>query len=261
MVDNENFSNDPNKQLITLAYSMAIEPQRLTDFANLLNMRAETLGAKNADNEGQQEISENLSNIAAHLQQALDLIERQGRRFNYATGSMQFIDLDIRPSALIHKDGSIFHANTAAKNELGFVKKQNIPRRHLSKEEYKRFLGDLQHIGKHAIDKIISVYNFSVPETGEQIKMALSKAIDYRNKAIGRLSTFHVKWSDVRGQQFQTAFGLTPVDIEITRAIILGISLRDVAKDRSRSLSTIRNQTKALFAKLGVHSQVELACL
>ncbi len=256
-------TTNSNEELINLAYSMAVEPQRFGAFTDILNERALAL-SKTAESESdsdQQKTHENLSNIAGHFQHAFDLLERQGRRFNYATGSMRFIDSDNKPSALLQEDGTVFHANKAAATELEFTAGQKISAAHFTGDQHKRLLRDLKTIDRYETDKIISVYNLSLKNGGGQIKIALSKAIDYKNKPIGRLCTFHIKWMPERGKQFQEGFDLTPVDLAITQAIISGTSLKDLAKARKRSLSTIRTQTKALLSKLGLHSQVELACL
>ncbi len=251
-----------NEELINLAYSMAVEPQRFIAFTDVLNARAHTLSQLPQDGqEADPKTLENLNNIATHFQHAFDLLERQGRRFDYATGSMKFINSDSKPSALVRVDGTIYHANEPAVKALGFVKDAQISAANFAPGQYEKFLNDLKTIAKHDTDKIVSVYNLSISDGHENIKMALSKAIDYKNNPIGRLCSFHIKWVPERGKQFQEGLGLTPVDIAITQAVISGTSLKDLAKQRGRSLATIRTQTKALLSKLGLHSQVELACL
>lgn len=251
-----------NEELINLAYSMAVEPQRFIAFTDVLNARAHTLSRLPQDGqEADPKTLENLNNIATHFQHAFDLLERQGRRFDYATGSMKFINSDNKPSALVRVDGTIYHANKPAVQALGFIKGKQISAANFGPGQYKKFLRDLKTIAKHETDKIISVYNLSFGDGDDQIKMALSKAIDYKNNPIGRLCSFHIKWLPERGKQFQEGLDLTPVDIAITQAVISGTSLKDLAKQRGRSLATLRTQTKALLSKLGLHSQVELACL
>jgi len=62
-------------------------------------------------------------------------------------------------------------------------------------------------------------------------------------------------------RHFQAIFNLTPVEVEITKTIVIGQSLTDLAESRGRSIGTVRNQTKALLAKLKIRSQTELSCL
>ncbi len=251
-----------DEDLINLAYSMALEPQRLTAFIEILNNRAQAVNlAERTGQEAPEAVQDNLNNIATHFQHAFDLMERQGRRFRYATGSMSYVNADTSPSALVFPNHKIFHANPVAAQTLGFSKDYILNRDNFAPGQYDKFRRNLKHIAKHETDKIISVYDILLANGKDTIKMALSKAIDYKNRPIGRLSTFSIQWREECGKQFQQGFDLTDVDIAITKAIISGTSLKYLAQQRGRSLATIRTQTKALLSKLSLHSQVELACL
>lgn len=54
------------------------------------------------------------------------------------------------------------------------------------------------------------------------------------------------------------AFGLTPAEGDVVRALAEGNSLAQVATDRGRSIETIRAQLKAVLSKTGTRSQAEL---
>lgn len=54
------------------------------------------------------------------------------------------------------------------------------------------------------------------------------------------------------------SYGLTPAEIEIANALMLGQSLREYAQRRFRSIHTVRSQAKSLLRKAGVHSQAQL---
>ena len=259
----EQANDNSNEELINLAYSMAVEPQRIDDLAHMLFERLHNAyidpGTEKPPNPTLAD--EDINDVTNHFERAFSLTERYGRRFELATGSMRYIDSDTRPSALVHKDGAIFHANSAATQMLGFTSGEKLDAERFEHGEYDRFLRDLKTIKRHNTDKVISVYNLVTLDGNEQIKLSLSKAIAFKGEPIARLSTFHIKWHEESGRQFQDGFSLTPTDLIITKAIVSGTSLNQLAKDRGRSLGTIRNQTKALLAKLGLHSQVELACL
>ncbi len=252
-----------NEELIDLAYSMAVEPQRLNALSRILDVRLHALHKSPhlVDADDSSSSPDSLDDISSHFERAFDLLERQGRRFNYATGSTRFIDSDSRPSALIDDAGKIFHANEAAAEVLVFEHGKLPNPERFEPGEYDRLIRDLKALDSHDYDKIISVYNLLAATGGEQIKMALSRALGYKGQTIGRLCTFHIKWLPEMGRQFQAGFELTDVDIAITKAVVSGMSLKDLANERGRSLATIRTQTKGLLSKLGLHSQVELACL
>lgn len=264
MTKKPNIANEnSNEELIDLAYSMAVEPQRLNALSRILDERLHALHSepKLVGGEEPAQPQDDLDDISSHFERAFDLLERQGRRFNYATGSIRFVDSDTRASALITEDGSIAHANSAAAETLGFKGHEKPDAARFEHGHYDRLLRDLKTIKDHEIDKIISVYNLLSLDGDGHIKMALSRAAGYKGEALGRLCTFHIKWLPEMGRQFQDGFDLTDIDLEITKAIVSGVSLKDLAQARGRALATVRTQTKVLLSKLRLHSQVELACL
>lgn len=260
---NENTAGNSNERLIDLAYSMAVEPQRLNALSRILDERLHALHSAPTlvDGDVKPQEKDSLDKITSHFERAFDLLERQGRRFNYATGSSRFIDSDTRPSALFLDNGQVFHANSAAREMLDFTDGKIPTSERFEIGQYDRLMRDLKTLENHEFDKIISVYNLLSKDGDEQIKMALSRAVGYKGQTIGRLCTFHIKWLPEMGRQFQAGFELTDVEIAITKAVVSGVSLKDLADERGRSLATLRTQTKVLLSKLGLHSQVELACL
>jgi DNA-binding CsgD family transcriptional regulator len=57
------------------------------------------------------------------------------------------------------------------------------------------------------------------------------------------------------------AFGLTQTEAKLAALIPEGRSLEDVTEQRQTSLTTIRSQLKAVFAKTGTHRHSELVAL
>jgi DNA-binding CsgD family transcriptional regulator len=51
--------------------------------------------------------------------------------------------------------------------------------------------------------------------------------------------------------------GLSDAEREVARELLAGRTAAEIAKRRERSLSTVRNQVRAIYAKLGVGSAVE----
>lgn len=78
---------------------------------------------------------------------------------------------------------------------------------------------------------------------------------------VAQLSLLSFGWSAQAGQAVVAAFGLTQSEQGILRAIVQGQSLADYAAQRGRSVETVRTQAKALLAKTGVTSQLELVRL
>lgn len=59
-------------------------------------------------------------------------------------------------------------------------------------------------------------------------------------------------------QILETAYGLTPGEARITRALLAGHSVGDIGEAACISQNTIRTHLKAIYAKLGVNSRSEL---
>ena len=53
-------------------------------------------------------------------------------------------------------------------------------------------------------------------------------------------------------------FGLTGAEISLARALVAGVSLPNYCIEKSISQNTARTHLKAIFSKVGVHSQIEL---
>ena len=251
----DNVANS-NEELIDLAYSMAIEPHRYNALTQIIDTRLQKIHSSHQNQE-----KHAIDEVTDHFQRAFTLLERQGRHSNVSTGSIRYINADSRPSILVREDGVIFHANKSALSSLKIKIEQKINADNFEYGEYDRLSQDIKTLKKHKINTVISVYNMVLADGNSQMKMALFRAIDYTGKPIGRLCTFHIKWMPEMGRQFQESFSLKPVEMAIVKTIVTGGNLNGLANERSRSLATIRTQAKTLMSRLGVHSQVELACL
>jgi DNA-binding CsgD family transcriptional regulator len=56
-------------------------------------------------------------------------------------------------------------------------------------------------------------------------------------------------------------FDLTPTELEVARSIATGSTVKDIATIKNRSVSTVRNQLRAVMEKTGSSRQVDLALL
>jgi DNA-binding CsgD family transcriptional regulator len=52
---------------------------------------------------------------------------------------------------------------------------------------------------------------------------------------------------------------LTPTERRLLQGLLQAQSARDLARERNRSLATVRHQVEGIYQKLGVHSRAELA--
>lgn len=65
-------------------------------------------------------------------------------------------------------------------------------------------------------------------------------------------------WTKITERLLCEGFGITTTELTLLRGVYEGLSLRDIAEQRSRSLATVRTQLKAVKQKTGAHTQSEL---
>lgn len=72
------------------------------------------------------------------------------------------------------------------------------------------------------------------------------------------LASTELHWPPALDQTLQEVFGLTDAERDIVRALVDGKALKVIARDRGRSLGTVRTQLKSVLSKTRAHSQSEL---
>lgn len=61
-----------------------------------------------------------------------------------------------------------------------------------------------------------------------------------------------------RLQMLQSYYELTTAEAFVAAAIVDGLTVTEIAKQRGASIATVRSQLQAVFAKVGVRRQSEL---
>lgn len=70
-----------------------------------------------------------------------------------------------------------------------------------------------------------------------------------------------VQWPDDYRETLDKAFGLSATESDIIRLLVDCRSVQEIAELRGRTVGTVRNQVKKIFAKTGVRSQAEVVRL
>jgi len=254
--------NIANAELIKLAYSMAVEPQKLHMMQSIIDEKLRTIYDDAESNEnGNQDPANLLKDVEVHFQNAMELMERSGRQSQSNSIATRMIDEDTQPAALVYPNGIILHTNHAAQIECGFLKGVRIADDIFDVGHHKTLMRDLKSLIRTEDKKFIGIYSCFSIDGERPFKLVLSKSEDLEGRTIGRISAMNVSWQESVGRQFQKTLGITPTEMDITRAVVSGLSLRDLAKQRGRSIGTLRNQMKRLLAKLDLSSKTELVTL
>ena len=105
--------------------------------------------------------------------------------------------------------------------------------------------------------------SFTLPGSAAQVFGVASKTdvLDLQGQS-GPLVTIKVAkatWNSELVPLLESAYGLTPAEIEILQGLVEHGSVASVAEHRKRSVRTVRTQLTHIFGKLGLGSQTELA--
>ncbi|MDN3646172.1 LuxR C-terminal-related transcriptional regulator [Pontixanthobacter aestiaquae] len=78
---------------------------------------------------------------------------------------------------------------------------------------------------------------------------------------LAELRAIRLRWDERSGAAFTNVLRLTETESQLARYIVDGLSIRQFAQSRDRSIGTARNQLKTLLRKLGIGSQLDLVSL
>lgn len=248
-----------DNDLISLAYTMAVEPQRLEQMMELLDARLEHHLDRDEIAGTPIEASDAL---VEHFDRAMSLLERHGRNNAQAKTSIRFMEFDYQPSATIRMDGTFDYVNNPAMACFDWKSGETIKPTLFETGDFARFCKALSNLPATGHEQFLGVYKL-VDQTCKDeshLQIALSNSVNEQGETIGRLSTIHPKIAPDIAEEFKSSLGLTQTELAITQAIVAGHSITEIAQNRDRAVNTVRTQLKALLAKLDLHSQVELVC-
>jgi pimeloyl-ACP methyl ester carboxylesterase/DNA-binding CsgD family transcriptional regulator len=261
MTPHDSHLSDEN--IVKLAYAMAIGPQRYVELFSAIESRLQPVldDVDSDDTQVSQQVSEGFSPIEAHMDNALLLMQSRGRQRDTAPGSTRVIEADTKPSFLINSSGTILFSNQAARDTLGLTREMKLLPEHLSHGDYEKLLTHLRDINHYDQGPAIDVFDFYAKTSEQNLQMVLTHVSGATGESLALITAVHMSWYPKIATRFKDLFKLTDVELEITKAVVTGQSLADLASDRKRSLGTVRQQTKKLLGKLNLHSQIELVTL
>ncbi|MEM1036780.1 MAG: alpha/beta hydrolase [Pseudomonadota bacterium] len=256
-------SNISDEELIQLAYAMALGPQRYEELFTTLKDRISTTlddEAISPEDMGAA-LKRDLSPLETHFDKALSLMQDRGRQRDTAPGSIRVVESDTKPSLLLDTNGKVHFANDAALSLFDLRIGVPLSDETLDAGHRNRLLSELSRLDAQSLGTAVSIFDFVSCDDQEFVKMALSHVKGGTGETLGLLTTVHISWYPKIAQRFKELFDLTKVELEITKAVVTGMGLTQLATSRRRSVGTVRQQAKKLLSKLNLHSQTELVSL
>lgn len=94
--------------------------------------------------------------------------------------------------------------------------------------------------------------------TGSAVILRIGRIEGESRRPLALVISTEMVWPDGFETLVQSTFGLTGAEVEIVRAITVGLPVKSIAESRGRSAETVRTQLRSILAKTETHSQSEL---
>lgn len=254
-----------DEEIVKFAYCMAIGEQRYFDLMESLEQRLHELlmedefAAQDAQSRGA--ITAELEALEDHFSNAMSLLDLNGRQKDSVPFSEKIMLSSDTPAALVDREGRVVLANEPARIAFGFAVGSFVSADLFEAGQHSNFLSNLARINDFAENKVISMFGMQAPDMADPLHIAMMRIDRLGGDALSYLEVARVNWLPEKAAHFQSLFGLTPSEMDITKGLVRGDTLADIAGKRGRSVGTVRQQMKQLLSKLELRSQTELVCL
>lgn len=93
---------------------------------------------------------------------------------------------------------------------------------------------------------------------GGAILVRLQRCTSNEGEPLVVIATNRIAWAEGFGEVLHDVFDLTPAETEVVRGLVELGSITEIARQRGRSVDTIRAQIKSILFKTETHSQIDL---
>lgn len=203
-----------------------------------------------------------LNRLVPFVKQAV-LLYKQLSQANVATRSMAaLIDALPNPSFILNERSELIYANQKAEDFLSRHDQISVKNKRLdfkNAQHTNSFLTASTQIirasmGQGIYDNDVIIFKASGTEP---VVMTLAPI-----EGSGILATLYdsAKRSMPTPELIAAYFDLSPAESKLCADLVIGMSLKEIAENRSKSEATIRSQLKQIFPKAGVNRQGQLIC-
>ena len=250
-------SDETTDELIRAAYGVVSKPQRLI---HLL----ETLQDDSLTND------ENIEPLAQHFDRITELIDEIDPNIgdNFAKfepsamgeepASDENEDALAPPQLCLSSDGRVSHFDESLFTASDIAVGRYLPdwMTDIDEAGYRQ-LSAAMRAGPIPEAMLIRLRLHEDDEAGQLFGIASTSEADEEIA----LRAIRLRWHEQSGALFAKVLRLTDTEKQLARYIVDGLSIRQFAEARQRSLGTARNQLKGLLRKLSLSSQIELVTL
>ncbi len=238
-------------ELIDGLYDVAIDPTRFQYLLDIWENRLAPLRGSLDDDLS----DEDLSHHAARAVLFLERYERSGARSSLTSALNGFG----MTAAFASADGrTMSTVNPAAEELFGIARNSSVSELPIEPE-------DAEALGT-AIRSVVSGAQLGGVVRGRSTRTGGPMVFRIRpfqdgGRSIGLVVTSELTWPKDLTNTLRSAFDLTSAEVDVVRLVTTGLAAKEIARDRGRSLATVRTQMKSILAKTETRSQSELVRL
>ncbi len=241
-------------EIISELYDLVSSPDQYDAFMVKLEKKLQALGSE-SDQAATGQVMSHMKRAAA----LVDIVTPWRRD----TDDVLHKELAQRMQATMALDetGMIVDANTAAKVAYELVPESRIDNLPMDTDELADLKGQLRLVarnpdGRNAPNDVLRYHN---DQTGKPLLIRLEPYVQSStNRRFVILRTSDVGWPGHLGPILQDLFNLTRAEVEVTRMVVEGDKVKDIATRRQSSITTVRSQLQAIFAKTDTRDQMDL---
>ena len=161
----------------------------------------------------------------------------------------------------LDETGAVVDANTAAKVAYELVPDSGLDRLPIDEEQLADLHSQVRMLvrnpgGRNAPNDVLRYHN---DQTGRPLLIRLEPYVQpSTDRRFVILRTSDVGWPAHLGPILQDLFNLTRAELEVTRMVVEGDKVKEIARRRQSSATTVRSQLQAIFAKTDTADQMDL---
>lgn len=249
--------NGSDEKLIESIYNVAVDPENFqafldrweSEFSHIPNAKKHTLEKANV-------ISGNVEDHFFRAYAILKLIEPQETEI---TSLQEQLEADPLPSFLLSKAQKITMLNDTAKKLLDLSAGQDLSQILFLANDFKKVSELLVSLEDMEQDKVLAIMQAKKIGDDVPIIFAITKLFDDElGQEYLKFCAVYSIWNEDVGGIVKRTFGLTNTELEIAEKLVLGKKLAEIAEEKNRSILTVRTQSKSLYRKTKLKTQVDL---
>ncbi|MEM9312209.1 MAG: alpha/beta fold hydrolase [Pseudomonadota bacterium] len=243
-------------QIIDAIYDAALEPDRYLNFTEVWEEKI--IAPILDDRDFRLSDGVGTSSLNKHFDRALRIFERTRE---HKRGSAQaFLGRQNFAAALLHLDGSVIAANPAFHQRFGMNVGDGLFE-NTEKLTYRLDRSGTNEDNWMSPNVATVAARYFLPDGGHSLiiveKLTQHQFSDIADDIVLLVKSCHAEWSDKGAEILARSFALTPAEMAVARMLYDGLRANEIARQRERSIGTIKKQLKSLLSKAQLNSQAE----